>query len=101
MTMFHQLFQLALSATVTMTISADEKDGRMTINVVPKPKADLKEPALSTPLSLTATPEEFDAEFVQVLSTYRATRQSLAEQAEATNEVIDAAKQASARRGVE
>lgn len=99
MTLFHQLFQLAQSATLTMTISTDEKEGRMTINVVPKPKADLKEPALTTPLSLTATPDEFDADFVRVLSTYRANRSSLAEQAEATNEVLDAAKQASAKRG--
>lgn len=99
MTLFHQLFQLAQSATLTMTISADDKDGRMTINVVPKPKADLKEPALTTPLSLTATPDEFDADFVRVLSTYHAKRQSLAEQADATNEVLDAAKQASAKRG--
>jgi PRTRC genetic system protein E len=99
MTLFHQLFQLAQSAALTLTISADASDGRMTINVVPKPNADLKEPALATPLSLTATPDEFDADFMRVLSTYRASRQSLAEQADATNEVLAAAQQASAKRG--
>ena len=99
MTLFHQLFQLAQSAALTMTISADVGDGRRTNNDVPRPKTDRKEPALTTALSLTATPDEFDADFVRVLSTYRATRQSLAEQAEATNEVLAAAQQVSARRG--
>jgi PRTRC genetic system protein E len=100
MTMFQELFQLAQSATLTMTISADA-DGRMTINVVPRPKADLKEAALSMPLTLTATPDEFDADFVRVLSTYRVGHQSLAAQAEATKEVLDAAAKASAKRGAD
>jgi len=38
MTMFEELFALATGATLTMVLSADEKTGRMTINVIPKPK---------------------------------------------------------------
>ncbi|MDP3539140.1 MAG: PRTRC system protein E [Ferribacterium limneticum] len=101
MTMFKELYELATSAALTMVISADEKSGRMTINVVPKPKMDVDEPALTKALSLTATPDEFDAEFVGVLKGYREVRQSLVEQAEATQEVLQAAKAASAKKAGE
>lgn len=101
MTMFEELFALATSTTLTMVLSADEKIGRMTINVIPKPKKDVDEPALTKALSLTATPAEFDAEFVGVLKGYREVRQSLAEQAEATREVLQAAKVASAKKAGE
>ena len=101
MTMFEELFALATSATLTMVLSADEKTGRMTINVIPKPKKDVDEAALTKALSLTATPAEFDAGFVDVLKGYREIRQSLAEQAEATQEVLQAAKAASAKKAGE
>jgi PRTRC genetic system protein E len=93
--MFGELYQLALGATLTLTISADERSGKLTVNVIPKPKADHGETALSTPLSLTATPEEFDSSFVSVLSAYRSEHRSLAEQAEAKKELLQAAKSAS------
>lgn len=95
MSMFGELYQLALGATLTLTISADERSGKLTVNVIPKPKVDHGETALSTPLSLTATPEEFDSSFVSVLSGYRSEHRSLAEQAEATKELMQAAKTAS------
>jgi PRTRC genetic system protein E len=101
MTMFEELFALATGATLTMVLSADEKTGRMTINVIPKPKKDVDEPVLTKALSLTATPAEFDAGFVDVLKDYREIRQSLAEQAEATQEVLQAAKVASAKKAGE
>ena len=44
MTMFEELFALACSATLTMTVSADEKSGRLTVNVIPKPRQDAGEP---------------------------------------------------------
>lgn len=98
MTMFEELFALACSATLTMTVSADEKSGRMTLNVIPKPKQDAGEAALSQPLSLTATPQEFDTGFIEALRGYREVRHSLAQQAEATKEVIEAAKAASVKK---
>ena len=42
MTMFEELYALATSTTLTMLLSADEKTGRMTINVIPKPKKDVE-----------------------------------------------------------
>jgi PRTRC genetic system protein E len=98
MTMFEELHALAISATLTMIVSADEKTGRMTVHVIPKPKKDVDEPALTKALSLTATPQELDAGFVEALRGYREVRHSLAEQAEATKEVLEAAKLASVKK---
>ena len=101
MTIFQELYALATTATLTMIISTDDKDGKMTISVLPKPKKDSGEVALTKDLTLTATPAEFDAEFVQALRGYQAHRLSLSEQVEATNEVLAAAKAASAKKGAE
>lgn len=101
MTMFEELYALATSATLAMVISVDERTGRMTINVVPRPKKDIGELALTKDLSLTATPAEFDAGFVDALKGYREARESLAEQAEATQEVLQAAKTASMKKAGE
>lgn len=98
--MFQALYELCQTATLALTISAHE-DGRMTVNVVPKPKQDAGEAALAAPLSLTATPEEFDEGFVMALRGYAAKRASLLEQAEATNEVLEAAKRASQDKAAE
>lgn len=98
MSMFKELYELALGTTLTLTISADERKGRMTVNVVPKPRDDAGEPALSTPLILTAMPEEFDADFVTVLAGYRTSHASLVQQAQVTQELLDAAKAASAKK---
>ena len=44
------------------------------------------------------SPQEFDAGFIEALRGYREVRQSLAQQAEATKEVIEAAKAASVKK---
>lgn len=98
MPMFEELYALALGACLTMTISADEKTGRMTVNVIPKPRKDVGEAVLTQPLSLTATAQEFDAEFIDALRGFREAHQSLAKQAEATKEVIEAARSASVKK---
>lgn len=98
--MFKELFELArASGPLTMAVSADTPPGQMTVVVIPKSGDAKDEPALATPLSLTATPEEFDADFNTVLASYRGQRQSLAEQVAATNEVLAAAREASVQKG--
>jgi PRTRC genetic system protein E len=92
MTMFRELYALATSATLTMIVSADERAGTLTISVLPKPRKDVGEAALTKDLTLTASPEDFDAGFVQALQGYREVRASLMEQAEATCEVLEAAR---------
>lgn len=98
MTMFTELYALATTATLSMVISADEKHGTLTISVMPKPKKDVGEPALTKDLTLIATPAEFDAGFVEALKGYRVARAGLIEQAEATNEVLQAAMEAAAKK---
>ena len=101
MSMFQELFSLAAGASLTLTLSADARTSRMTINVIPRPHKDGDEPALAKALSLTATPQEFDEGFVAALRSYREARQSLAEQVEATREVLEAAKLASVRKATD
>ena len=98
--MFKELFELVrASGPLTMAVSADAPRGTMTVVISPKPADAKDEPALAAPLSLTATPEEFDAEFTTVLAGYRTQRLSLAEQVAATNEVLAAAREASVQKG--
>lgn len=98
--MFKELFELArASGPLTMAVSADTPPGQMTVVVIPRSGDAKDEPALATPLSLTATPEELDADFTTVLASYRGQRQSLAEQVAATNEVLAAAREASVQKG--
>src|SRR5438132_13124206 len=101
MTMFTELYALAITATLSMVVSADEKRGTLTVSVMPKPKKDLGESALTKDLTLTATPAEFDGGFVAALNGYRETRAALIEQAEATKEVLQAAKEAAAKKAAE
>ena len=98
MSMFEELFALASNATLTLIVSADAASGRMTVSVIPKPKENIGEAALRQPLSLTATPQEFDAGFLATLRDYREVRASLADQAAATKEVLGAAKSASVKK---
>lgn len=98
MTMFEELYAMALDTPLTMVLSADEKTGRLTIHVIPKPTDNNKEPLLGKPLSLTATPAEFDEGFVAALKKFRGNRQSLAEQVEATCNVLEAAKAAQSKK---
>lgn len=101
MTMFTELYALATTATLSLVISADEKRGMLSISVIPKPKKDAGEPALTKDLTLTATPAEFDDGFVAALKGYREVRTGLIEQAEATKEVLQAAKEAAAKKAAE
>jgi PRTRC genetic system protein E len=101
MTMFKELYALASAATLTMVVSADEKTGKLTVSVLPKPKNNMGEAGLTKDLTLTATPEEFDVGFIEALRGYRERRESLAEQAEATNKVLEAAKTLSAKKATE
>ena len=101
MTMFTELYALATTATLSLVISADQKRGMLSISVMPKPKKDAGEPALTKDLTLTATPAEFDDGFVAALKGYREARIGLIEQAEATKEVLQAAREAAAKKAAE
>jgi len=98
--MFQELFELArTSGVLTMTLVADAAAGELTVIVCPKGGEAKDEPALSTPLSVTATPEELDTGFIDALASYRTERTSLADQVAATTEVLAAAREASVAKG--
>ena len=88
--MFTELAALVRASekvVVTLTMQGD----LMSVVVVPVIK-NAADAALTTPLALSATPAELDEGFAQALAGVSAARQSLAEQAEATKSILEAAK---------
>ncbi|WP_227461520.1 PRTRC system protein E [Cupriavidus pauculus] len=88
--MFTELAPLVRAAdkvVLTLTMTGDA----MTVVVMPVIK-NAADAALTTPLSLTATPTELDAEFAATVTGVTDAHRSLAEQAEATKSILDAAK---------
>ena len=67
--MFVELMPLIAGRTVVITV-ARENDKNLRVNVIPKKMKDDENPALSTPLSYTGTPEELDAELGKHLASY-------------------------------
>jgi PRTRC genetic system protein E len=79
--MFTALHALAKQATLMITIAA-EGDDQLRVNVTPMPFDDKAKSQLPKPLSLLATPTEFDADFIAALATWQAPKRSLVEQAQ-------------------
>jgi PRTRC genetic system protein E len=67
--MFVELMPLLAGRTVVITV-ARENDKTVRVNVIPKKVKEDDNPALSTPLSYTGTPEELDAELGKHLVSY-------------------------------
>lgn len=97
--MFTQLQALLKNCTNVTVILASNKDDTLSVTVLPKSK-DTGDAAatLSTPLCLTATAAELDAEFANVLGSYVNKHQSLAEQLENTSAILEAAKSESQKK---
>ncbi|HYL15770.1 MAG TPA: PRTRC system protein E [Terriglobales bacterium] len=64
--LFQGLAPLLVNRTVIMTVSADGK-GLLTLNVIPKKVKDDESDALTTPLCITASPEELDRDLAAQL----------------------------------
>src|SRR5712691_10057832 len=64
--LFQGLAPLLLNRTVIMTVAADGK-GLLTLNVIPKKVTDDESDALTTPLCITASPEELDRDLAAQL----------------------------------
>jgi PRTRC genetic system protein E len=93
---------LLAGRTVLITV-AKLDDNTLRVNVIPRAKAD-ENPALTTPLTYTGSPEELDAELGKHLAgyvqTYQQTGSTLAE-AKATMEAAAKAAQEEAKRKAE
>ncbi len=78
--MFTTLHELAKKAPLMITVAA-EGDDQLRVNVTPTPTDTKAKHNLPQPLSLLATPTEFDADFIAALSTWQAPKRSLIQQA--------------------
>jgi PRTRC genetic system protein E len=78
-------------AALAVTLSSG-REGAITVTVRPTLKDAKDAEALAIPLVLTGSAEELDAQFVGLLQGYAEERQSLAEQLEATRNILEAAK---------
>jgi PRTRC genetic system protein E len=99
---FVELLPLLAGRTVLITV-AKVDDKTLRVNVIPHGKAD-DNPALSTPLTFTGSPEELDAELGKDLAGYVQTHQQTAStlaEAKATMEVAARAAQEDAKRKAE
>jgi PRTRC genetic system protein E len=88
--MFKKFYDLVQSGPVTLKMFAGE-NGTMKVVVTPSAEKS-SEIALTQPLVLTATPEEFDNGFIDALCQYEISRSSLASQVAATTAILDTAK---------
>ena len=100
--MFVELMPLLAGRTVLITV-AKVDDNTLRVNVIPRAKAD-ENPALTTPLTYTGSPQELDAELGKHLASYvqihQQTGSTLAE-AKATMEAAAKAAQEEAKRKAE
>ena len=97
--MFVELMPLLAGRTVLITVATVD-DKTLRVNIIPHGKAD-DNPALSTPLTCTGSPEELDAELGKHLAGYVQTHQQTAStlaEAKATLEAAAKAAQEEARR---
>ena len=100
--MFVELMPLLAGRTVLITV-ANVDDKTLRVNIIPHGKAD-DNPALSTPLTCTGSPEELDAELGKHLAGYVQTHQQTAStlaEAKATLEAAAKAAQEEAKRKAE
>lgn len=88
--MFTELAPL-VRATDKVVITLSMTGDAMSVVVMPVIK-NAADAALTTPVLLTATPAELDAEFAVAITAVTDSHRSLAEQAEATKSILDAAK---------
>lgn len=91
--MFKELAPVLRHRAVLMTITFAE-DEQIRVNVVPKKLKDDENKALTTPLSITGTAEELDAELGSTLVDYAAAHLQLKNTLKQAKEEMDAAAKA-------
>ncbi|MGO8792502.1 MAG: PRTRC system protein E [Terriglobia bacterium] len=101
--MFVELMPLLAGRTVLITV-AKVDDKTLRVNVIPAQAKTDENPALTTPLTYTGSPEELDAELGKQLAGYIQTHQQTAStlaEAKATMEAAAKAAQEEAKRKAE
>ncbi|MRV70602.1 PRTRC system protein E [Duganella sp. FT92W] len=87
MGLFTEIYPLCREMHLTLLISANTANGTLTISVMPRAKAGAKLDAFKD-LTMTSTPDEFDAGFLQAFTGYRDTLLPLMAQAEAAKAAL-------------
>lgn len=87
--MFKELAPIVASGTNLCIMVSAAPEGALMVTVLPQSKD--QNTAMSTPLSVTATPDELDAELPAALTTYVGYRTSLAETLDTVKTIMEAA----------
>lgn len=87
--MFKELAPMVNKGTSLCIMITAAPEGNLTVAIIPK--SDSPNAVLNTPLSVTASPEELDAELPAALTEYSGSRASLAETLENVKTIMDAA----------
>lgn len=87
--MFKELASIVNKGTNLCIMVSAASEGNLMVTVLPQGKD--QNAALNTPLSVTATPEELDAELPAALCTYVGHRSTLAESLENVKTIMEAA----------
>jgi len=88
MSLFSELFALTKSRRFAMIVSSNHDTGLMTISVMPRALNEA-DGQYCKDLTLTATPSDFDTDFVSAISHYRGKIAPLLEQAKEAASAID------------
>jgi PRTRC genetic system protein E len=75
--LFAQLLPLLAHRAVLITVSQLDEGDRLQVNICPRQLKEGENQALTTPLSVTGTAAELDAEFVTQISTFVASHSGL------------------------
>jgi PRTRC genetic system protein E len=91
--MFKELAPLLRQRSLLLTVTHIGED-QFRVNVIPKKKQDSENDALTTPVSVTGTPEELDAELPQTLTAFVASHLELKNNLERAKADMEAAAKA-------
>jgi PRTRC genetic system protein E len=93
MPLFKDLLPLLRQRTVLMTVAALD-DGNLRVNIIPRQTGESENKALCTPLSVTGTAEELDAELPKAIVEFVAAHLTLKDSLAQTKAEMDAADKA-------
>jgi PRTRC genetic system protein E len=91
--MFKELAPLLRHRSLLLTVTFVGED-QFRVNIIPKKKQDSENDALTTPVSVTGTPEELDAELPQTLTAFVASHLELKNNLERAKAEMEAAAKA-------
>lgn len=95
--MFKSILPLLAGCTSLSLIIVPGDNDELTVSVIPLADKESKvPPVVNTPITLTDTAEELDAQFADLVAKHSAVRTSLMEQLEASTSIMEAAKKDSA-----